>query len=338
MPDQQPSVILSGFGDEAANQKTAEQQFAAFAALGLQYYSLRFIDAGQGIKNVMQLTKSEITKIRHLEDEYGLNVATIGSPIGKVKLLDQEDGTKNRFVPFKKYLNDEVKKACDLAHAFETKLIRGFSFYHPRGTDPKQHLPQTIDQLGKIAEMCHRSDLTFGLELEANLVGQTGELLATIHEEVDHPALVTIFDGANMSTQGYSPGECFDEYVKMKPGLGWMHIKDYRHPHPLKRTTHVDEEALKHFVPADAGDSGHDLILRDFKELIPTIEKKLKKRGVPGVFLDLEPHVKGGGQFGGFSGPDGLGVALRGLCRVLDYVGIGYHLRDFDDVRAARGF
>ena len=103
MPDQ-PSVILSGFGDEAANQKTAEQQFAAFAAIGLQYYSLRFIDAGEGIKNVMQLTKAEITKIRHLEDEYGLNVATLGSPIGKVKLLDEDDGTKNRYVPFKKYL------------------------------------------------------------------------------------------------------------------------------------------------------------------------------------------------------------------------------------------
>ena len=80
------------------------------------------------------------------------------------------------------------------------------------------------------------------------------------------------------------------------------------------------------------------MILRDFRDFIPTIEKRLKKRGVPGVFLDLEPHVKGGGQFGGFSGPDGMGVALRGLCRVLDYSGIGYHLRDFDDVRVARGF
>jgi hypothetical protein len=56
------------------------------------------------------------------------------------------------------------------------------------------------------------------------------------------------------------------------------------------------------------------------------------------VFLDLEPHVKAGGQYGGFSGPDGMGVALRSLCRVLDYVNIGYHLRDFDDIRAARGF
>ena len=44
---EKPRVILSGFADEAANQKTAVQQFAAFAALGLQYYSIRFIDVGE---------------------------------------------------------------------------------------------------------------------------------------------------------------------------------------------------------------------------------------------------------------------------------------------------
>ena len=66
MPES-PRVILSGFADEAANQKTAVQQFAAFAALGLQYYSLRLIDVGAGIKNVMKLTLGEIQKIRHLQ-------------------------------------------------------------------------------------------------------------------------------------------------------------------------------------------------------------------------------------------------------------------------------
>jgi len=84
MPEQ-PQVILSAFADEAANQKTATQQFAALAAIGLQYYSLRFIDAGRGVKNVMKLSTAEIQKLRHLEDEYGLNVTSIGSPIGKVK-------------------------------------------------------------------------------------------------------------------------------------------------------------------------------------------------------------------------------------------------------------
>jgi hypothetical protein len=78
--------------------------------------------------------------------------------------------------------------------------------------------------------------------------------------------------------------------------------------------------------------------LRDFAEIVPQLTEKLTKRGIPGVVLDLEPHLKGGGQFGGFSGPDGMGVALRSLCRVLDHVGLAYHLRDFDDVRAVRGF
>ena len=167
---------------------------------------------------------------------------------------------------------------------------------------------------------------------------KTGQILAEIHRQVNHPALVLIFDAGNIITQGYSAAEVFEQYLEMKPGLGWLHIKDYHHPHRVARQQHVDEEALKHFVPADLGDSGHEAILKDFRELLPKLEKKLQRRGIPGVFLDLEPHVKGGGQFGGFSGPDGMGVALRGLCKVLDYTAIDYHLRDFQDIRDARGF
>jgi sugar phosphate isomerase/epimerase len=333
-----PRVILSGFADEAANQKTAVQQFAAFAALGLQYYSIRFIDVGTGIKNVMKLSLAEIQKVRRLQDEYGLNVSSIGSPIGKVKLCDVEDRTKNVYVPFKKYLAKDVKKACELAHAFEAKLIRGFSFYHPKGTDPRDHLPQAVDQLGQIAETFHRSDLTFGLEVEANLIGCTGHLLAEIHRQVNHPGMVLVFDAANLIVQNYSRAEVFEQYAAMKPGLGWLHIKDYRSPEATGKGGHVNEDVLKNFVPADVGDAAHEAILRDFRQMLPALERKLHRRGIPGVFLDLEPHVKGGGQFGGFSGPDGMGVALRGLCRVLDFTGIDYHLRDFDDVKAARGF
>jgi sugar phosphate isomerase/epimerase len=335
---EKPEVILSGFADEAANHKTAAEQFAAFAAVGLQYYSIRFIDVGGGIKNIMTLTKTEITKIRHMEDEYGMNVSSIGSPVGKVKLKDVEDGTKNPYVPFKRYLDKDVRRACDLAHAFETKLIRGFSFYHPKGSDPRDHLPQAVDQLSQIAEACHRSDLTFGLEVEANLVGQNGDLLRRLHEQVNHPALVLIFDGGNLVTQGFDTNGVYEQYKAMKNAIGWLHIKDYRHPGRVTKIEHVDEEALRHFVPAELGQSGHEMILKDFRELLPKLTRRLRRRGIPGVFVDLEPHLKGGGQFGGFSGPDGLGVALRSLCRILDFLEIGYHLRDFEDVQATRGY
>ena len=32
----EPNLILTGFADEAANQKTIDQQFSVFAALGLK--------------------------------------------------------------------------------------------------------------------------------------------------------------------------------------------------------------------------------------------------------------------------------------------------------------
>ena len=333
-----PSVIVSGFADEAAVTKSAVEQLSVFAALGLEYYSLRFVDAGEAIKNVMKLTKPEIKELIRLHHVYGMRVASVGSPIGKVKLLDVDDGTKNAYIPFAKYLKEDVLRAIELAHTFDTKLLRGFSFYPPRGDDVNKHLAQASDQIAAIVEKCAQNDVVFGLEVEANLVGKNGRLLGEIYRRVGDPHLSLIFDGGNLSTQNMPAHEVYEEYRAMRPGIGWMHIKDYAIDPRLKWTGVVDEERLKNFVPADEGDSGHELILRDFRSVIPGIARKLKRLGVPGVFLDLEPHLKGGGQFGGFSGPDGMGVALRSLLRLLDYVGIGYRLRDFQSIRRSRGF
>jgi sugar phosphate isomerase/epimerase len=332
-----PRVFLSGFADESTGNKTIVEQFAVFAALGLQYYSIRFVNLGDGVKNVMKLTKSDIQRIRQFQDEYGLNVSSLGSPLGKAKLKDVDDGTTNAYTPINKYL-DDVRQACELAHALETKLIRGFSFYPPKGANPRDYLAQSVEWLGKIAEVCHRSDLTFGLEVEANLVGHEGHILSEIYRQVNHPAMLLIFDGGNIVMQGYSTQEVYEQYEAMKPGLGWLHIKDYTQPRNVDKGGHIDEDKMKNFVPADQGDTGHERIFRDLVSLLPSLEEKLKSRGIPGVFLDLEPHVKGGGQFGGYSGADGMGVALRALCRTLDFTGIAYHLRDFADIRAARGF
>ncbi|MFO0913095.1 MAG: TIM barrel protein [Pirellulales bacterium] len=339
-------VILSGFADEASRDKGVVEQFAVMAALGLKYFSIRFIDAGHGVKNVMKLTPAEVDRVVQLKADYGLQVASLGSPLGKVKLRSDDDSTTNAYVPFDVYLREDVPRACDLANQLGTRLIRGFSFYHPKGTDPHPHLDQAADQLTAIAEVCGQAGLTYGLEIEANLIGQTGQLMAELHRRVHHPAMVLVFDAGNILCQGYSAAEVFEQYVAMKPGLGWLHIKDYLPPQAADAGAsavgaggrHVNEEMLKHFVPADLGGSGHEAILRDLCDYAPQVARRMSERGVPGVFLDLEPHVKGGGQFGGFSGPDGLGVALRGLCRLLDHVGLGYHLRDFDDIRASRGF
>ena len=206
-------ITLSGFSDEAAWDKQAEQQFSAFAALGLHNLCLRFIDVGNGVKNAMQLEDAEVETCKAGLKRYGLKVSSLGSPIGKVKLLDVDDGTSNRYVPFDQYLKTEVQRACDLANQLDTKLIRGFSFYHPRGTEAESHVAQVADQLGQVADLCAKHGLIFGLEVEANLVGKTGQMLAQLHQAVGRDNLVTIFDGANLSTQGFTAGEIFEQYV-----------------------------------------------------------------------------------------------------------------------------
>ena len=333
-----PRVILSAFADEAANSKSVVEQFAVLAALGLEYYSPRLLNVTGEVKNIMKLDKAELKTVRTLQDDYGLKVTSIGSPIGKVKLLDVDDGSHNRYVPFDKYLREDVATAIERAQALDARMIRGFSFYHPRGTDPAPHVAQAADQIAAIADRLGKANLVYALEVEANLIGQNGRLMAELARRANRPNLVCIYDGGNLSSQNFDAVRCLREFQAMRKYLGYLHIKDYRIDETLEWTGVVDEERLKNFVPPDRGDTGHEAIFRDLRENFAAVERRMKKAGLPGVFLELEPHLKGGGQFGGFSGPDGLGVSCRSLCRLLDYVGIDYHLRDFDTIRRARGF
>ena len=187
-------------------------------------------------------------------------------------------------------------------------------------------------------EACAAEGLIYGLEIEPNLVGETGPLLAELAKRVNHQSMVLIFDGGNVAAQNKNQVQVYQEYLATVPYLGWMHVKDYCIDPGLEWMGVVDEDRLKNFVPANAGDAGHELIFRDLRERLPEICSRLEKLGLPGFYLETEPHLKGGGQFGGFSGPDGMGVAVRALCSCLDYAEIDYSLRNFNDIRAERGF
>jgi len=335
-----PTVLISAFADEAANHRTALEQMTALAAMGLKNYSPRFIDlAGKGnVEHVVDLSDEQFKRLNELHAEYGIHVTSIGARVGKVKLLDVDDGSHNAFVPQDEYLAGEVAKTITAAKALDAKLIRGFSYYHPRGTNPHDHLDLAAEKIRQIVDACAAEGLIYGLEIEPNLVGETGPLLAELARRVDHSSMVLIFDGGNVAAQNKNPVQVYEEYLATAPYIGWMHVKDYSIDPDLEWTGVVDEERLRNFVPANAGDAGHELIFRDLRERLPEICKRLEKLGLPGFYLETEPHLKGGGQFGGFSGPDGMGVAVRALCSCLDYAGIDYSLRNFNDIRVERGF
>ncbi len=330
------NVFLSGFCDEVSTSKCIDEQFAVFSALGLRYVTLRFVNVGTGVKNLMQLSDAELDIVCEKLADYGLQVSSVGSPIGKVKLFDIDDGTSNLFRPHDEYLAVEVRRAAEIATRLNTKLIRGFSFYHPCGTEAQNSVAIVVPLLRRIAQEFDNAGLTFGLEVEANLIGHSGALMAQLFERVKHSAMVLIFDGGNLVTQGFSREQIFEQWLQMKPGLGWIHVKDYHQPSSSQAGNvgrWIDEEALSEFVTPEMGDSGYADILADLARDYSAIESRIKQRDVPGVFLDLEPHLRGGGQFGGYSGPDGMGIALRSLCRLLDASNLSHQLRGFSDLK-----
>ena len=156
-----PSVIISAFADEAANHRTALEQMTALAAIGIRNYSPRFIDVlGDGkIEHVTELSPEKLERLKQFHAEYGVRVTSIGARVGKVKLLNVDDGSHNKFVPFDEYLAGEVARTIRAAKALDTRLIRGFSFYHPRGTKPEAHLDQAAAQIRTITEICAKEGL-----------------------------------------------------------------------------------------------------------------------------------------------------------------------------------
>ena len=46
----------------------------------------------------------------------------------------------------------------------------------------------------------------------------------------------------------------------------------------------VDEDALAHFVPVELGDSAHEHPVPRVAAILPELEAKLRRRGIPGVF------------------------------------------------------
>ncbi len=323
-----PSLSITGFADEAPASRTIEDQALVASALGMRWITLRFAAAGRGVRNVCRMSGAEIRRIRRVLDDAGLSVSSIGSPVGKVAL--RRGGGGGRYVSPGLYLRTEVEAAVRRAHAFECRLIRGFSFYPPRDVSPDACLEEAVERIGAIVERFESEGVVLGLEVEANLVGRTGRLIAEICGRIDSNHLCAVFDGGNLAALGMREKQVFEEYRAMRPWLGWIHVKDYRPPPGMRfrRNRWIEEGSLRGFVVPGEGEGAYARVFEDLRRNRGTILRRLGKAGISRIFVDLEPHLRSGGQFGGSSGPDGFGAAMRALVRMLERTGWRTDLRE----------
>ncbi len=180
-------------------------------------------------KNIMNLKPEDLSRARHLIEDYNLRVSDIGSPIFKYNLPQMpahpELPDRSFGAAFSDKNSDELlMKSFNLAHFFGTNKVRVFSY--SRVKEPQKAYPYVRDRLAKAAEMAGKNNIVLVLENEMDCNVGTGVELGRILKDINNPNLRGNWDPGNAVMLGEVPYP--DGYNAVKGLFAHMHVKDAR--------------------------------------------------------------------------------------------------------------
>ena len=271
---------LSGFSDEISPDPVEQCQVAR--DLGLKYLEIR----SAWNVNILDLDADQLATLQQTLKESGLQVSSIGSPIGKINIDDD----------FEPHL-ERMRHATEVASAFGAPYIRIFSFFIRDGDDPDRHRDEVLRRMRALADVAEEDDVVLLHENEKEIYGDIPRRCVDIVTSVDSPKLRLAWDAANFVQVGVRP---FTEgYAQLRPYVDYIQIKDAR-------------LADASVVVAGEGDG----------EVVETI-RALRDDGFDG-FFSLEPHLADYNALGGFSGAELWTSAWKALTDILKAEGIEF--------------
>ena len=272
-------VLISAFADEIS--KDPLEQIQVLRHNGIRHIEFRAIHG----TNVLDLSEAQHQEFRDLLQSNGFALSAIGSPIGKIKIVEPFDVHLQRY-----------EKAIALADFYQTPKIRIFSFYMPPGDAPETHRAEVMRRMGELAKIAEDRGVQLVLENEKGIYGDTAARVLEILETVDSPSLSHAFDPANY----LEVGEPVDNaWHVLRSRVTHFHVKDYA-------------VALERNVPAGEGDGQ-----------IPDLIADAVAHGYHG-FCVLEPHLIVAEKSYGFTGPERFGDAATALKKALNANNIAY--------------
>lgn len=271
---------LSGFSDEISPD--LEEQCALVRKLEMSYLEFR---SAWGT-NVLDLDGDQLAQAKEILASFGLQVSSIGSPIGKIFVDEDFDSHLVR-----------ARHAVDVAHHFGARYIRIFSFFIRAGDDADDHRDEVLRRMNALAAVAEQGDVIMLHENEKEIYGDIPRRCVDILESVGSPNLRAAWDAANFVQVGVRPHT--EGFAGIRPYLDYVQIKD-----ALLATGEV--------VPAGRGDG----------EVVETI-RALRGDGYDG-FFSLEPHLSQAHSLGGFSGPELFTEAWQAFTDLLKAEAIPY--------------
>lgn len=196
---------IYAFADEAS--PAVSGQIAAMKRNGLQGLEIRGVDG----ENVSSISLEKARQVRRMLDDAGLQVWSVGSPIGKI---DIEQGD------FAAHL-DQLRHTLEVARVLGARRLRMFSFYIPAGKDPALYRGQVMDQVGQMLRVGEGSGILFCHENEKGIYGDNAARCADLHRAF--PAMRGVFDPANFVQCGQDTWAAWQD---LHPYIDYLHIKD----------------------------------------------------------------------------------------------------------------
>ncbi len=177
-------------------------------------------------KNIMNMSQDELTRAKGIICKHGVRVSNIASPIFKYDLPEMPAPEAQRDI-FRAEFTDQdtdrlLRRACELAHFFDTQLIRVFSYW--RVEEPDSSFPYVRDRLARAAEVAGENGVTLGLENEPVCNVGTGKELGWMLKEINSPHLRGVWDPGNAVTLGELAYP--DGYQAVRGLFSHVHVKD----------------------------------------------------------------------------------------------------------------
>ncbi len=220
---------IYAFADEAS--KEIDGQIAAMRRNGLNGLEIRGVDG----ESIADITADKAREVRRKMDDAGLTVWSMGSPIGKISIEDED---------FPAHL-DKLRHVLELADILGARNLRMFSFYTPEGR-AAEFRGKVMDRMGQMLKAAEGTGIAMCHENEKGIYGDMADRCADLLKTF--PALEGIFDPANFIQCGQNTVEA---WAMLKQRIRYLHIKD----------------ALEngHVVPAGHGIGHVREILKDYR-------------------------------------------------------------------------
>lgn len=279
------NFILSAFADEI--DMDLQMQMDVLDKYNIKHIEMRGVNG----KGLVEYTLDEAKEIKKQLDDRGFSLSAIGSPIGKI-YVDED---------FNPHM-DLFKHTIELAHLMETKYIRMFSFFIPKGEDPNKYRDEVLNRWNSFINAAKGSGIILAHENEKDIYGDTAERCLDLLKSLNCSYVRAIFDPANFI-------QCNEitypkAYDMLEEYIDYMHIKD-----ALYKDGSV--------VPAGYGDG-------NIKEILTQLYKNKFN-----CYLTLEPHL---GHFSGLdklendmniekmeeSGPGKFDIAVKALLNIIN--------------------